>query len=93
MIETPWGIFPNTDSAALAYDDLPSFLPGDLAVLASGGPLLTVLSYCEECGDVEVAWFDDEDMQFATLPEAALIIVGEDDTDDVPRNADGHTLY
>ncbi|ESX78486.1 DUF2158 domain-containing protein [Mesorhizobium sp. LSHC414A00] len=45
---------------------------GDIVVLVSGGPPLTVLSVCE-CGSVEVAWFDGSSLSIQTLPEEALI--------------------
>ncbi|MER9310085.1 YodC family protein [Mesorhizobium australicum] len=50
------------------------FAVGDVVALVSGGPPLTVLSVCEECGDVEAAWFGPgSSLSIQTLPEEALI--------------------
>ncbi|TIL91446.1 MAG: DUF2158 domain-containing protein [Mesorhizobium sp.] len=46
---------------------------GDVVRLISGGPALTVLSACEECGEVEVAWFDGASLSVQGLPEEALV--------------------
>lgn len=45
---------------------------GEIVNLISGGPDLTVLSYCAECGDVQVAWFSGEELRVAALPEEAI---------------------
>lgn len=31
--------------------------PGDIVMLVSGGPDMTVVDVCEDCGEVEVAFF------------------------------------
>lgn len=46
---------------------------GDVVRLISGGPALTVLSVCDECGSVEVAWFDGASLSVQGLPEEALV--------------------
>lgn len=39
-----------------------NFEPGDIVELITGGPDMTVLHACNDCADVEVAWFNfDED--------------------------------
>ena len=54
----------------------PTFEPGDIVSLLVGGPDLVVLSYCDECGDVAVAWIDsDGDVQTEVFPEEVLIDV------------------
>lgn len=45
--------------------------PGDIVSLISGGPDMTVLGVCADCGDVEVAWFNyDEEFGFTFFNEA-----------------------
>lgn len=48
------------DTADGTFCDDTDLEPGDVVTLISGGPAMTVLSYCDECGDVEVAWFDED---------------------------------
>lgn len=52
--------------------EVDAFEVGDVAVLVSGSPDLTVLDYCGECGKVGVAWFDGARLNFADFPEDAL---------------------
>ncbi|MDX8495871.1 DUF2158 domain-containing protein [Mesorhizobium sp. VK22B] len=49
------------------------FEVGDVVTLVSGGPALTVLHVCGECGTVEVAWFDGASLSVQDLPEDALV--------------------
>lgn len=47
---------------------------GDVVRLIVGGPDMVVLGYCEECGDVDVAWgTSDFDVMRDTFPEEALV--------------------
>lgn len=55
---------------AIAADS--AFEVGDIVTLLTGSPPMTVLSVCDECGDVDVAWYDDS-MQVYTLPDEALV--------------------
>jgi uncharacterized protein YodC (DUF2158 family) len=32
--------------------------PGDIVTLVSGGPDMTVIDVCADCGEVHVAWFN-----------------------------------
>jgi uncharacterized protein YodC (DUF2158 family) len=48
---------------------------GDIVELVTGGPDLVVLGFCEECEDVEVAWFNDQTLEVAKLPAFALTFV------------------
>ena len=34
---------------------------GDIVTLVTGGPDMTVLGACEDCGMVEVAWFNHDE--------------------------------
>lgn len=44
---------------------------GDIVSLISGGPDMTVLGVCEDCGEVEVAWFNyDEEFGFTFYNES-----------------------
>jgi uncharacterized protein YodC (DUF2158 family) len=54
-----------------------NYEPGDVVTLVSGGPDMTVLDVCLDCGEVEVAWFNfDDENGFAfyneTFPSIAL---------------------
>ena len=45
--------------------------PGDIVNLVSGGPDMTVLGVCADCGEVEVAWFNiDEESGWTFFNEA-----------------------
>lgn len=92
-IDTPWGMFPTADAASAALE--PTFITGDIVALISGGPALSVIDHCDECGETEVAWFEGDTLRIATFPEEVLFLVDvEDDSDDVPySNGDGHTLH
>ena len=51
--------------------------PGDIVNIVSGGPDMTVLGTCADCGEVEVAWFNiDEESGWTfyneTFPAIAL---------------------
>jgi len=51
--------------------------PGDIVMLASLGPDMTVVGVCPECGEVECAWFmfhDEGECEYfrETFPAAAL---------------------
>lgn len=55
------------------------FEPGDIVVLASGSPDLTVVDVCD-CGNVEVAYADsDGDIVFETFPGICLDLAPEPD--------------
>lgn len=55
------------------FGDAAPIEPGDVVMLITGGPRMTVLSYCDECGDVEVAWFDKDDaLHIQLFPEEAV---------------------
>lgn len=45
---------------------------GDHVELTTGGPTMVVLDVCDECGDVDVAWFNGTTMEIITLPSAAV---------------------
>lgn len=61
------------DSNDDTFGDVAPIEPGDVVMLITGGPAMTVLSYCDECGDVEVAWFDKDDaLHIQLFPEEAL---------------------
>ncbi len=62
MIDTPWGLYPDAQSAVLAPYAY-SLAPGDVVVLTSGGQRMTVEDVCEECGDVSVVWFEGTDVE------------------------------
>lgn len=81
MIETPWGIFPNTEAAADAHDETPTFVTGDLVTLVSGGPPLSVIDHCDDCGETEVAWFEGDALRIATFPEDVLVLIEDDEPD------------
>ena len=54
-----------------------TYEPGDIVQLISGGPDMTVLDVCVDCGEVEVAWFNiDEESGWTffneTFPSIAL---------------------
>jgi len=52
------------------------FVEGELVMLKSGGPVMTVVDYCEGCGEVEAAYGDsDGDISFVELPSAAIVRV------------------
>lgn len=44
--------------------------PGDLVVLKSGGPSMTVLYSC--CSEVECAWFDGHKLEVRDFPLEAI---------------------
>lgn len=47
--------------------------PGDIVELVSGGPAMTVLDACQNCGDVEVAYATPKGrIEILTLPAIAL---------------------
>lgn len=57
-------------------DAYESFVEGELVMLKSGGPVMTVIGYCDECGEVEAAYGDSEgNLQFHELPSACLLRV------------------
>lgn len=37
---------------------LPIYEPGDVVQLLTGGPPMTVLGECDDCGEISVGWFD-----------------------------------
>lgn len=49
------------------------FVVGDIVNLITGSPDLAVLSACDECGSVEVAWFDGASLSVQFLPEEVLV--------------------
>lgn len=50
----------------------PTFEIGDIVTLLTGGPHMTVLGVCDDCGNTDVAWFDGDSLEIVTLPEVAL---------------------
>ena len=48
---------------------------GDVVSLLVGGPDMVVLDICEDCGSVDVAWFDEASLEIASLPGYALVQV------------------
>lgn len=54
---------------------------GDIVMLKSGSPDLTISEVANEEGYVRVTWFDDDRCKFETyrLPSAALRFVAEDE--------------
>ncbi|MCW0235265.1 MAG: DUF2158 domain-containing protein [Ferrovibrio sp.] len=75
---TPWGLFPAVGPEV-----------GDVVALVSGGCPMTVESYCEDCGTVDVVWFEgsDEDGWVGPLRDQLaaemLVLLSEDDEDDI----------
>lgn len=65
----------STDTRArpIPTPDYDVFIEGELVTLVSGGPLLTVVDYCDDCDTVEVVWFDGGSLEEAILPSAALV--------------------
>ncbi len=53
-------------------DDFDGFVVGDIVSLVTGSPDMVVLDVCEECGTVDVAWYDDSGFNILSLPEDAL---------------------
>ena len=37
------------------------YAPGDIVGVLSGGPAMTVVDVCPDCGEVEVSWFNYDD--------------------------------
>lgn len=48
---------------------------GDVVELLVGGPDMVVLDVCADCGNVDVAWFNGEELETATLPFEVLVPV------------------
>ena len=46
---------------------------GDIVMLASGGPHMTVVDVCDECDAGEVAWFDGDALCGEVFPTDALV--------------------
>lgn len=72
----------NDVRASYGLDPLPeapdTFEIGDVVNLVVGGPDMTVVGVCDECGTVEVAWFDGDDesgwvFHREVFPEEALV--------------------
>ncbi len=72
MTIRPFGITTDTSGNVIRVD-LPPV--GAIVRLKSGGPDLTVVDTCTDCGDVEVAYSDGVGVLFAKLPGAALVSV------------------
>ncbi len=60
------GMFDQTD------DEFDGPAIGDIVQLASGSPDMTVIDFCDECGDATVAYYDGN-MVVMTFPIEALI--------------------
>jgi uncharacterized protein YodC (DUF2158 family) len=45
---------------------------GDIVQLSSGSPDMTVIGYCEDNNEVDIAWYDGGGMQYATFPAECL---------------------
>lgn len=41
--------------------EMTTYEPGDVVTLITGGPAMTVLEICDDCGDVGVGWFNEVD--------------------------------
>lgn len=72
MTIRPYGITTDTRGNTVRVD-LPPV--GHTVRLKSGGPDMTVLDTCPECGDVDVAYSDGVGLIFETLPAACLVSV------------------
>lgn len=75
---SPWNCDFADAVCAGHYDEIlgvdVGFEVGDVVALVTGSTDFVITAMCEECGDVEVAWYDDHGgMQFASLPEEALV--------------------
>ena len=46
---------------------------GDIVQLASGSPDMTVIDYCDDCGEAVVAWYDHNGMNVDVFPIDALV--------------------
>lgn len=65
-----------TRTATPPIPDYDVFVEGELVMLKSGGPVMTVIGYCEDCDEIECAYGDsDGDLSFAELPSAAIVRV------------------
>lgn len=62
-----------SDVDPTASVDFDGFVAGDIVNLITGSPDLAVLSACDECGSVEVAWFDGASLSVQFLPEEAMV--------------------
>lgn len=53
-----------------------TYEPGDVVKLITGGPDMTVLEVCDDCGDVGVGWFNKVDSHWhfeaISVPAEAL---------------------
>lgn len=70
-VESPW-------FNATPIPERDEYLPGDIVQLLTGSPLMTVLDACDECGEVDVIFYDSE-LHILTLPEEALVHWDGDD--------------
>ena len=60
----------------LPIPDYDVFVEGEIVMLKSGGPEMTVIDVCEDCGDVTAAYgTSDFDVDVLTLPPAAIVRV------------------
>jgi len=63
-----------THNGTPVFDQYDVFVEGTIVSLASGGPDMTVVDYCDNCDMVTVAWFDGNDeLSFADFPGDALV--------------------
>ncbi|RWO08215.1 hypothetical protein [Mesorhizobium sp.] len=69
----PFDLTPGAFADPTASVDFDGFVAGDIVNLITGSPDLVVLSACDECGSVEVAWFDGASLSVQFLPEEVLV--------------------
>ena len=55
--------------------DEPKREVGDVVCLVTGSPDMVVVDVCEDCGTVEVAWYDEGGMNHDVSPEEAIVDV------------------
>lgn len=57
-------------------DTYDAFVEGELVMLKSGGPVMTVLGTCEDCGEIDVAYGNSQgDVDILGMPAEALVRV------------------
>lgn len=63
-----------TTHARIPTPDYDVFVEGEVVLLKSGGPAMTVIDICEDCGDVTAAYrTSDGDIDVITFPPEALV--------------------
>jgi hypothetical protein len=60
----------------LAADTYATFVEGEQVMIKSGGPVMTVVGTCDDCGEIDVAYgTSDGDIDIIGLPPEALVRV------------------